>query len=97
MKKRNRYSSEFKTKVVLEVLREEQTVNEIAAKYEVSPVMVSRWKTEFLERSSMVFEKGPSEADKVRKEYESKQEELEKTIGQLTVEVNWLKKKSGLK
>ncbi|RZI50019.1 hypothetical protein EW027_17760 [Aeribacillus pallidus] len=42
MKKRNRYTAEFKAKVVLEVLREEQTVNEIAAKYELSPVMVSR-------------------------------------------------------
>jgi len=51
MKKRNRYTAEFKAKVVLEVLREEQTVNEIAAKYELSPVMVSRWKVEFLERS----------------------------------------------
>ncbi|WP_104932754.1 transposase [Paenibacillus larvae] len=48
MEKRNRYTSEFKTKVVLEVLREEQTVNEIAAKYELSPVMISRWKSEFL-------------------------------------------------
>ncbi|WP_340085184.1 IS3 family transposase [Siminovitchia sp. FSL H7-0308] len=92
MKKRNRYTAEFKAKVVLEVLREEQTVNEIAAKYELSPVMVSRWKAEFLERSSMVFEKGPSEVDKVRKEYESKQENLEKLVGQLTVEVDWLKK-----
>ena len=97
MEKRNRYSSEFKTKVVLEVLREEQTVNEIAAKYELSPVMVSRWKAEFLERASMVFEKKTSEADKLRKEYESKQEHLEKLVGQLTVEANWLKKKSGLK
>uniref|UniRef100_UPI000360BA12 transposase n=1 Tax=Cohnella laeviribosi TaxID=380174 RepID=UPI000360BA12 len=78
MEKRNRYSSEFKTKVVLEVLREEHTVNEIAAKYELSPVMVSRWKAEFLERASMVFEKKTSEADKLRKEYESKQEHLEK-------------------
>ncbi|MGG1312989.1 transposase [Cohnella laeviribosi] len=93
MEKRNRCSSEFKTKVVLEVLREEHTVNEIAAKYELSPVMVSRWKAEFLERASMVFEKKTSEADKLRKEYESKQEHLEKLVGQLTVEVNWLKKK----
>jgi transposase len=97
MEKRNRYTPEFKTKVVLEVLREEQTVNEIAAKYEVSPVMVSRWKAEFIERASMVFEKKTSEADKMRKEYESKQEHLEKLVGQLTVEVDWLKKKSGLK
>jgi len=43
MEKRNRYTAEFKTKVVLEVLREAQTVNEIAAKYELSPVMISRW------------------------------------------------------
>jgi transposase len=97
MEKRNRYTPEFKTKVVLEVLREEQTVNEIAGKYEVSPVMISRWKAEFMERASMVFEKKSSEADKIKKEYESKQEHLEKLVGQLTVEVDWLKKKSGLK
>ena len=40
----------------------------------------------------MVFKKGPSEVEKVRKEYESKQENLEKLVGQLTVEVDWLKK-----
>ncbi|WP_412102132.1 transposase [Paenibacillus larvae] len=97
MEKRNRYTSEFKTKVVLEVLREEQTVNEIAAKYELSPVMISRWKSEFLERASMVFEKKNNETDKLRKEYESKQEHLQKLVGQLTVEIDWLKKKSGLK
>lgn len=67
MEKRNRYTSEFKTKVVLEVLREEQTVNEIAAKYELSPVMVSRWKAEFLDRASMVFDKKTSETDKTAK------------------------------
>jgi putative transposase len=97
MEKRNRYTAEFKTKVVLEVLREEQTVNEIASKYELSPVMISRWKAEFLDRASTVFEKKVSEVDKVRKEYEAKQERLEKLVGQLTVEVDWLKKKSGLK
>ncbi len=41
MEKRNRYSAEFKTKVALEVLREEATVNEIAARDEISPVLVS--------------------------------------------------------
>lgn len=97
MEKRNRYTSEFKTQVVLEVLREEQTVNEIAAKYELSPVMLSRWKAEFLERAFIVFEKKSSDAEKLKKEYESKQEHLEKLVGQLTVEVDWLKKKSGLK
>lgn len=97
MEKRNRYTSEFKSKVVLEVLREEHTVNEIAAKYELSPVMISRWKAEFMERASSVFEKKSNDVDKLKKEYESKQEQLEKLVGQLTVEVDWLKKKSGLK
>lgn len=97
MNKRKRYTPEFKTKIVLEVMREEQTVNEIATKHDVSPVMISRWKAEFLERASMVFEKETSEVEKIQKEYESKQENLEQLVGQLTVEVNWLKKKSGLK
>jgi transposase len=97
MEKRNTYSSEFKTKVVLEVLREERTVNQIASMHELSPMLISRWKSEFLERASMVFEKGPSEAEKMKREFEEKQELLEKKIGQLTVEVDWLKKKSGIK
>lgn len=97
MEKRNTYKPEFKTKIVLELLREEKTVNQLAVEYELNPVMISRWKSEFLERASMVFEKGTSEADKVKREYEVKQEQLEKKIGQLTIEVDWLKKKSGLK
>lgn len=97
MEKRNRYPSEFKTRVVLEVLREEHTVNEIASKYKLSPVMISRWKAEFLERASIVFEKKANEVDKIRREYETKQERLERLVGQLTVEIDWLKKKSSLK
>jgi putative transposase len=76
------------------VLREEATVNEIAAKYGISPVMISRWKQEFLERTPEVFKKGASDAEK---ELEIKQQhvaELERKIGQLTYEVDWLKKKS---
>ena len=99
MEKRNRYTAEFKTKVVLEVLREEQTVNEISGKYgkyEISPVMLSRWKGEFLERASMVFGRESKAAEKMKRSYEEKQEQLEKLVGQLTLEVNWLKKKSGL-
>jgi len=44
MNKRNNYSAEFKTEVVLEVLQEEATLNEIAARHDVSPVVISRWK-----------------------------------------------------
>ncbi|MDE8565787.1 IS3 family transposase [Anoxybacillus rupiensis] len=92
MEKRNRYTAEFKTKVVMEVLREEQTMNEIAGKYEISPVMLSRWKAEFVERASMVFGRETKEAEKMKRNYKEKQEQLEKLVGQLTLEVSWLKK-----
>lgn len=94
MRKRTHYTAEFKTKAVLEILSEEFTVNQIAEKYSVSPVVLSRWKKEFLERAPEVFKKGPSAAEK---ELESKEEhiaDLERKIGQLTYEVDWMKKKS---
>ncbi len=97
MEKRNSYKPEFKTQIVLEVLREEKTVNQIAAEHQISPQMVSKWKAEFLERASMVFEKGTGNAEKLKREHEEEKAELEKKVGQLAIEVDWLKKKSGLK
>ncbi|WP_213414246.1 transposase [Xylanibacillus composti] len=94
MKKRTNYSAEFKTKVVLEILSEESTVNQIAAKYEISPVVLSRWKKEFMGRASEVFKKGPSESEKELEQSKEHIAELERKVGQLTYEVDWLKKKS---
>lgn len=94
MKTRNQYPPEFKTKVVLEILSEQLTVNQIAAKYDVSPVVLSRWKKEFLERASDVFKKGPSEAEKELEQSKEHIADLERKVGQLTYEVDWLKKKS---
>ncbi|GIQ71563.1 hypothetical protein XYCOK13_43870 [Xylanibacillus composti] len=93
MKKRTSYPAEFKTKVVLEILSEEATVNQIAAKYDVSPVVLSRWKKEFLERASDVFKKGPSQSEKELEQSQEHIAELERKVGQLTYEVDWLKKK----
>jgi len=93
MKKRNQYSAEFKTQVVVEVLREEGTVNEIAARHGINPVMLSRWKVEFLERASDVFKKKPSEAEQELEQERQHVADLERKVGQLTYEVDWLKKK----
>ena len=93
MNKRNQYTAEFKTKVVLEVLREEGTVNEIAARHGINPVMLGRWKTEFLERAADVFKRGPTDADKELDEERKHVADLERKVGQLTYEVDWLKKK----
>ena len=92
MNKRNRYTSEFKTKVVLEVLREEQTVNQIAAKYDLAPPMVSRWKAEFLEKAHSVFERETENKEQLKQEFQEKEERLQKLVGQLSVELDWLKK-----
>ena len=94
MSKRQQYSSETKLKVVLEVLREEQTVNEIAARYGIHPNMLSRWKQEFLEKAPEVFKRGMSDAEKELREEREHVASLERKVGQLTYEVDWMKKKS---
>lgn len=88
------YTPEFKARVVLEILSEVETLNQIAAKHEINPVVLSRWKKEFLERASEVFKKGPSEAEKELEHSKEHIAELERKVGQLTYEVDWLKKKS---
>ena len=92
-KKRRTYKPEEKASIVLEILREESTVNEIAQKYGVSPQLISRWRTEFLDNMPAIFDKKASETEKLKLEHETEKEELINQIGQLTVELNWLKKK----
>ena len=53
---RKKYDAKFKAKVALEAIKERETLNELAVKYEVSPVMISRWKKEFIENSAAAFE-----------------------------------------
>jgi len=81
MNKRNQYTAEFKTKVVIEVLREESTLNEIAARYGISPVMISRWKVGFLERAHEVFKRGPSATEKDLKAEKERTAQLERKVG----------------
>ncbi len=54
-KSRKKYDAKFKAKVAIEALKERETLSELAAKYEVSPVMISRWKKEFIENSTAAF------------------------------------------
>ena len=87
------YTSEFKAKVVIEVLQGDKSLSEIASEYNLNPNMVRNWKSEFLENASTVFE-NPRKAEKAarRKEETLKKEKetMLKTIGQLTIERDFL-------
>ena len=83
MKKRTRrkFSPEFKAKVALYAVKNQQSLAELTAKFEVNPVMISMWKAEFLENMSAAFAKG---SETSAKEEDSK--DLYAQIGQLKVE-----------
>lgn len=91
---RRRFGAEFKTKVILEALKERSTLEELAKKYELHPNQITSWKKEFLENASVVFEK--SKSGLVREENEKEKEELYKQIGVQKIENDWLKKKLGI-
>lgn len=87
---RRRFSSEFKSKVVVEALRERNTLEEIARKYEIHPNQIHTWKKEFLSKASVVFEVEDA-MDPNEREVEIQR--LYAQIGQLKVENDFLKKK----
>ena len=85
---RKKFTTKFKTKVVLELLKERSSLADLAQRFEVSPQQLSNWKREFLNKAEQVFEKG-SKSAKSREEEEK--EQLLKTIGKLKVENDFLK------
>jgi transposase len=92
---RKRHSPEFKAKAVLETLREERPLNQIASDFEVHPNMLSTWKSSAVRGLATLFEKETgAQADK--EAHDKQLEELYAQIGKLTTQVVWLKKKSGL-
>ncbi len=91
-KKRKVHSAELKAKVGLEAVRGVKTINEIGQRYEVHPVLVGQWKKEILERAGTLFEgkRGPKPVA------HAEEDRLYEEIGRLKMELDWLKKKSGL-
>jgi transposase len=90
MNKRKKHSNEFKTKVVLEALKERLTLSELAGKYELHPNQISIWKKHFLDRVGTVF--GSQNLRVSSSDSEKEKERLYGKIGQLQVEVDFLKK-----
>jgi putative transposase len=88
------YPSQYKTRIVLEVLKEEKTLGKIASDNNINPNMVRNWRKEFLEKAPLMLEESKREQELGKKSEEMTVEraELMKTIGELTVERDWLKK-----
>lgn len=93
---RKKHTSEFKTKIVLEILREEKTLAQIAAENEVHPNQVSKWKQDAIALLKSGMEDGRKKSDNEKEELKNKIHELYAQIGELTDKLNWLKKKSGI-
>ena len=92
---RKRYSTAFKTQIVLELLKEEQTVNQLAAHHGVHPTQLRAWKKQVLDGLPNLFEQSP-EAARLAVTQDRERDELFAQIGRLTTQLAWLKKKSGL-
>jgi len=87
--KRKQYKPEFKAKVALAALKNEETIAELSKRFGVHPTMISNWKKSLLEGAANIFEKG----NKAKKQNETQIDDLYRAIGKLKVERDFLSRK----
>jgi transposase len=85
--KRRKFTAAFKAQVAIEALKEREPLADLTKRFEVHPAMISKWKQEFLERSSEIFETSAPVSN-----FDDEREKLYAKIGQLEVACDWLKK-----
>jgi transposase-like protein len=90
---RKQYSAEFKARVALEALKGLRTVNELASTYGVHPTQIAHWKHRLHKEMADIFS---ARRAKREQDQEALHAQLYQQIGQLKVELDWLKKKAGL-
>lgn len=88
---RKKVEPAIKAKAALEAYKGENTIAEIAAKYQVHPNMVTKWKRELMDRAAAIFDR--KKEHQAEAETREKIDDLHKNIGELTMERDWLKKK----
>ena len=93
---RKKYSPEQKARIVIEVLKEDQTLTQIASAHRVHPNQIWQWKKRAVESLPLVFTDHQQSLRELQTEHEEHVNELYADIGRLTTQLGWLKKKSGL-
>jgi transposase-like protein len=93
MTKRREYTPEYKAKLVMEVLREEQTMSEIASREGINLKQLSNWKSEFVENAGRAFSRSRDEKAAARQveELKARERDYQAKVGQLTLENDFLK------
>jgi putative transposase len=93
---RRKFSPEEKARIVLEILKEEKTVSQLATEEGIHTNVLNRWKSEAVQNLSQLFVDDRKGITKMKQEYEQQIDELYGEVGRLTTQLSWLKKKSGL-
>jgi transposase-like protein len=89
---RRSHSSAFKAKVAFEAMKKEKTLAQLSSEYGVHPNMINQWKRRMIQELPEIFSR---KKDKQKQDTEELVSELYRQIGQLKVELDWVKKKSG--
>lgn len=92
-RRRRSFSAEMKSRIALEAIKGQKTIQEVASHYGVHPNQVTNWKRQAVEGMATLFADRRSRPDESE---EALKAELYQQIGQLQVELDWLKKRSGL-
>jgi transposase len=88
---RKLYEASFKARVALAALKDNKTLSELASEFGVHGTLISQWKRRLLSSVTRVFEEREDES---QQDHQAVVEELHRQIGQLHVELDWLKKKA---
>lgn len=93
---RKRYTTKQKTQIVLEILKEERSIAQIASEHGIHPNQLYKWKTQVVDGLPGVFDENQKSQKALKSKHESKLKELYAEIGRLSTQLTWLKKKSGI-
>lgn len=93
--KRRKFTPEQKARLVLEILKEEKSVSQLASEHGIHTNVLNRWKAEAVQNLPELFVDDRKGITKMKKDYEKHIDELYAEVGKLTTQLTWIKKKSG--